>query len=69
MKIVPKVVYDIYTRETHHWNEMEQKFLFSFKEMNKGNLVSVMPLVVAKQILPDLHPDPFFHAAPEIAVL
>jgi hypothetical protein len=48
---------------------MEQKFLFSFKEMNKGNLVSVMPLVVAKQILPDLHPDPFFHAAPEIAVL
>jgi hypothetical protein len=49
---------------------MEQKFLFSFKETNsRADLVGVMPLVVAEQILPDLHPDPFLHAAPEIAIL
>ncbi len=53
-------------KQKERWN---QKFLFSFKEMNRGNLVGVMPLVVAEQILPDLHPDPFLHAAPEIAIL
>jgi hypothetical protein len=36
--------------------------------MNRAHLVGVMPLVVAEQILPDLHPDPFLHAAPEIAI-
>jgi hypothetical protein len=36
--------------------------------MNRANLVGVMPLVVAEQILPDLHPDPFLHAAPDIAI-
>jgi hypothetical protein len=46
-------------------DKVEQKFLFSFKEMNRGNLVGVMPLIVAEQILPDLHPDPFLHTAPE----
>jgi hypothetical protein len=47
--------------------EIEHKFLFSFKEINRGNLVGVMPLVVAEQILPNLHPDPFLHAAPDTA--